>query len=182
MDAPGFRQRNGKKGYCPIIAGIAMLALPIALSANESAPARIAQHTQGSVQLEESLIVSGILPNQRGNGAIIQQIGSDNSARIEQSLTNGYSQGNLAWLYQNGYNNVADISQAGGNNLGIVLQKGNDFSASINQTGNELNAAIKQFGVNAKASVNQFGSASRGVSIEQLSRSGTGMTVTVETR
>lgn len=183
MDAPGFRQRNCKKGYCPLVAGIAMLVLPIALSANESAPARIAQYTQqNSIHLEESLIASEILPNQRGNSAIIHQVGSDNSASIEQSLTKGYSQGNLAWLYQNGYNNFADINQVGGNNVGIVLQKGNDFSARINQTGNELSAVINQFGFNAEASINQFGSASRGVTIEQLSRSGTGMAVTVETR
>lgn len=195
MNAVSFRQPI-RQPRCRITAliltGIVMTALPtLAALANASGTsARVFQQVEQqpaddnrATFLEVSLQeMPAMRTNTLGNNAVIQQHGTGNRGSVNQARSGQHDFGNVAWLYQNGWGNSADIHQAGGSNIGIVHQTGDGFTAAINQAGNALSAAVSQFGFNAQATVNQFGSASQGVSIEQWSRSGAGMTVTVETR
>lgn len=185
---PSNQRMIASLGHIAVAGAIATSLLLTQAAADDTReqPARIEQQATANMADLNIELPGGTLRNllgdlRKNNAATIQK-GSNNVSRISQFRMGNYPLGNIAWVYQNGHGNVADIRQVGGSNIGVVLQHGNNFEAAISQTGSELGAVINQYGFNADASINQFGSGSQGVSIEQLSRSGAGMTVTVETR
>ncbi|MCZ0927640.1 hypothetical protein L0636_06865 [Halomonas janggokensis] len=122
--------------------------------------------------------------NYRGNYSIIDQIGNNNSATVNQSYSASYQRGNFSKIFQFGNFNTANIAQKGGNNFGVILQKGNAHEASITQAGDArelLKANVSQSGSNSYIQISQSGSGYRSINVEQNAFSGNARPVTVET-
>ncbi|MCW4150915.1 hypothetical protein OM427_15385 [Halomonas sp. 18H] len=122
--------------------------------------------------------------NYRGNYSIIDQIGNNNSATVNQSYSASYQRGNFSKIFQFGNFNTANIAQKGGNNFGVILQKGNAHEASINQVGDArkiLEANVSQLGSKSDIQISQSGSGYRSINVEQRAFSGNARPVTVET-
>lgn len=121
--------------------------------------------------------------NYRGNNSIINQIGNNNSATVNQSYSASYQRGNFSKIFQFGNFNTANIAQKGGNNFGVILQKGNAHDANITQAGDarELKANISQLGSKSDIQISQSGSGYRSINVEQRAFSGNARPVTVET-
>lgn len=119
----------------------------------------------------------------RGNYSIIDQIGNNNSATVNQSYSANYQRGNFSKIFQFGNFNTANIAQEGGNNFGVILQKGNAHEASITQVGGarDLKANVSQLGSNSDIQISQSGSGYRSINVEQRAYSGNARPVTVET-
>lgn len=81
-------------------------------------------------------------PEISSNEALIEQIGGDNHAVIDQSVTPGGS-GGYAEIDQNGQSNQASVVQTGDSNRARVDQTGtsNTVSATQDGTGNSLDMA-----------------------------------------
>ncbi|KPQ26775.1 hypothetical protein [Halomonas sp. HL-93] len=121
--------------------------------------------------------------NYRGNYSIIDQVGNNNSADVNQSYSASYQRGNFSNIRQVGNFNNATINQTGGNNFGVILQKGNEHEASISQAGRqrELKAYVSQSGSRSDIQISQSGSGYRSINVEQKAYSGNARPVTVET-
>ena len=121
--------------------------------------------------------------NYKGNYSIIEQIGNNNSATVNQSYSASYQRGNFSKIYQFGDSNIASITQERGNNFGVIWQEGNDHEASINQAGyaQQLKAQVSQLGSKSDIQISQSGSGYRSINVEQRAYSGNARPVTVET-
>lgn len=121
--------------------------------------------------------------NYQGNYSIIDQIGNNNNATVNQSYSASYQRGNFSKIFQFGNFNTANITQTGGNNFGVILQKGNAHEASITQAGNtrELKANVSQLGSKSDIQITQSGSGYRSINVEQRAYSGNARPVTVDT-
>ncbi|QNI04635.1 hypothetical protein HXW73_17705 [Halomonas sp. SH5A2] len=131
--------------------------------------------------------------NYRGNYSIIDQVGNNNRATVNQTYSNSeaYQRGNFSRIHQSGNFNIANITQTGGNNFGVISQDGDGHRADINQDGNARNiegdpsklleANVSQFGSKSDIQISQSGSGYRSINVEQRAFSGNARPVTVET-
>ena len=104
----------------------------------------------------------GVYANER---ILIEQYGTWNNAT--QTFTGiGWSHGNTADIFQNGYNNYAnqygtgrdlyaDFNQIGNSNSATSYQDGERLQVFINQTGNSNNAISTQIGIDNLVTINQ---------------------------
>ncbi|WP_353981384.1 hypothetical protein [Salinicola endophyticus] len=114
------------------------------------------------------------------NRASVVQFGGDNRARIEQQ--NGRREAaNAASIRQSGYANDALIDQRGGFNDGAIDQAGHSLDAKLLQQGSGYDAKINQRGANGAVTIQQSGTGHRAITVDQLSRSGSGATATIVT-
>ncbi|MCE3027129.1 hypothetical protein [Salinicola sp. DM10] len=120
-------------------------------------------------------------PEMRGaNQASVVQIGNDNRAHISQQ--NGRREAaNVASIHQSGYDNDALIDQRGDFNDGVIDQNGNSLDAKLLQQGSGYDAKINQRGANGAVTIQQSGTGHRAITVDQLSRSGSGATATIVT-
>ncbi|WFF40300.1 hypothetical protein EVC62_01640 [Salinicola endophyticus] len=114
------------------------------------------------------------------NRASVVQFGSDNRARIVQQNARREA-ANMASIRQSGYANDALIDQRGGFNDGAIDQTGHSLDAKLLQRGSGYDAKITQRGANGAVNIQQSGTGHRAITVDQLSRSGSGATATIVT-
>ncbi len=81
------------------------------------------------------------------NQAFIDQVGIENSANINQTLTNALN-GNIGLINQSGDFNTAILNEFGSGLNGSISQNGNYNYAKVNLTGNDISIDIDQNGNN----------------------------------
>ncbi|WP_129591276.1 hypothetical protein [Salinicola tamaricis] len=114
------------------------------------------------------------------NRASVVQFGGDNHARIAQQNSRREA-ANVASIRQSGYANDALIDQRGNFNDGEIDQTGHSLDAKLLQRGSGYEAKINQRGANGTVNIQQSGTGHRAITVDQLSRSGSGATATIVT-
>lgn len=92
-----------------------------------------------------------------GNHGTVMQMGSANSATLEQRTILGQFGANIATITQEGVGNAADVKQKGTGNDVTLGQFGDNNSAQLGQYGFGLKSDVTQSGSGHGVTINQFG-------------------------
>jgi hypothetical protein len=92
-----------------------------------------------------------------GNHGTVTQIGTANSATLEQRAILGHLGANIAVITQEGSGNNGDVRQKGTRNEAALGQFGDNNAAQLGQYGFGLKSDVTQSGNGHGITVNQFG-------------------------